>query len=649
MNIQIGKSIRQKLTILTALFILVMVVVSVSLAYNQYSNYRTNADRLAGTEAVARLWPVLNSYMESGLAGTKVIKGPEAGKLMTAEFQGDSKADHCVHEAANSKGAMRIRFQRAFSCIDDEYGIIRSEDPIVAGLAMKATEQLPDLVTRLVGLKSSIRTANRKSSLNPFDKMMFMVNAGMFKVLADRIVRDMKNPELAQFAEPEMIKAFTKASLRFQGGAGKFGTALSGENYKEELVKLNLDERFLKLTMAASDLQGALLNNLHNIVEEKRDAAFTNLVAGLSVLVGLVIVTMVVCSQILKSIMRRIDGLRNSILEIADNNLDAAIPQQNGGDEIAAIANAVDHLRSALKNEITQQQDKSREQADVARAGALQRISDEFETQIGGLLQQVSSDVNNLQSAAETVGDMVDSTKIGAERAASFSKEARAQMKHASGAATNVRTSMQDIRVQADTMASEVSSANDQAKGAVQQVEDLAQSANAIGEIVALIRDIAEQTNLLALNATIEAARAGDAGKGFAVVAGEVKSLSDQTAKATEQISTQISKVQDGTKGVVETIQQVAASLLQNEEKTGAMSGSVVEQVNEAETMGDAVERTSNEMNKVGQQMDEMQQAVSQAAETSNSMSDLAGALVQRSDELQQVVDTFKRNLVATN
>src|SRR6202000_674569 len=75
-------------------------------------------------------------------------------------------------------------------------------------------------------------------------------------------------------------------------------------------------------------------------------------------------------------------------------------------------------------------------------------------------------------------------------------------------------------------------------------VRGLADAALKIGDVVRLINDIASQTNLLALNATIEAARAGEAGKGFAVVASEVKSLANQTARATEDIKNQVLEIQ---------------------------------------------------------------------------------------------------------
>ena len=117
-----------------------------------------------------------------------------------------------------------------------------------------------------------------------------------------------------------------------------------------------------------------------------------------------------------------------------------------------------------------------------------------------------------------------------------------------------------------------------EAQGANADIEALARTGQKIGDVVKLIRSIAGQTNLLALNATIEAARAGEAGRGFAVVASEVKSLAVQTAKATEDISSQILDVQSSTGKAVEAIGRIANRMREIDNHTAAVSQSVQQQ-----------------------------------------------------------------------
>ena len=137
---------------------------------------------------------------------------------------------------------------------------------------------------------------------------------------------------------------------------------------------------------------------------------------------------------------------------------------------------------------------------------------------------------------------------------------------------------MREIGQQVAMAASIAGEATGQATGTAEVVRGLAASAQRIGQVVNLITDIASQTNLLALNATIEAARAGEAGKGFAVVALEVKTLAEQTSKATGEISSQISAVQTATNEVVKAIETISGTIKRIDEISSAIAASVEEQ-----------------------------------------------------------------------
>ncbi|HNB46126.1 MAG TPA: methyl-accepting chemotaxis protein, partial [Burkholderiaceae bacterium] len=185
-----------------------------------------------------------------------------------------------------------------------------------------------------------------------------------------------------------------------------------------------------------------------------------------------------------------------------------------------------------------------------------------------------------------------------------------------------------------------------QAEGTSQSVQELSIAAQKIGDIIKLISEIAGQTNLLALNATIEAARAGEAGKGFAVVASEVKNLATQTAKATEEISTQINAIQGATEravgaigGIAETIKQIKSisdEISHAVEQQGAATSEIAQS---AQSMSQATESTTAKI-------EDVRQAAGQTGASAELLSDAARMLQSQSDRLRSEVQSFLKGVL---
>ncbi len=192
------------------------------------------------------------------------------------------------------------------------------------------------------------------------------------------------------------------------------------------------------------------------------------------------------------------------------------------------------------------------------------RLANDFEANIGGVVDTVSSAATELQGSANSLSATAEETNSQANSVATAAEELTA--------------SAQEISRQISQCSTIADKAVQEAARSTELVNGLSEGAQKIGDVVSLIQDIAEQTNLLALNATIEAARAGEAGKGFAVVANEVKALANQTAKATEEIGSQVSEIQGSTEGAVDAIKIISDVIGEISEVTTAISAAVEEQ-----------------------------------------------------------------------
>lgn len=240
-------------------------------------------------------------------------------------------------------------------------------------------------------------------------------------------------------------------------------------------------------------------------------------------------------------------------------------------------------------------------------------MANNFETNVKGVVDIVGTSAGDMQTTSESM--------------ARSAEEATTQASTVAAATEELSASIREISSQVGRSAQIAAEAASEANRSNDMVQGLADSSAKIGEVVSLINDIAEQTNLLALNATIEAARAGDAGKGFAVVASEVKNLANQTAKATEEISGQISGIQGATQETVTAIQGITKT---------------IDEVNEiASAISAAVEEQSAATQEVSHNIQIVTSASSETGEAAGSALTAAKSLSEQSAKMSQEVDDF--------
>ncbi len=260
---------------------------------------------------------------------------------------------------------------------------------------------------------------------------------------------------------------------------------------------------------------------------------------------------------------------------------------------------------------------------------------------VGDVVDIVSSSSMELQSTAQSMASTAEETSKQSEAVAAASEEATTNVQTVASAAEQMSKSIEEIGQQVEKSSSIAGRAVSEADRTNVTVEGLAEAAQKIGEVVELISNIASQTNLLALNATIEAARAGDAGKGFAVVASEVKSLANQTAKATEDIAAQISGMQDATKGTVDAIKGIATTIGEISEIASSIASAVEEQSAATQEISRAVQEAATGTQEVSTNITSVNAAAVETGKSATDVLTAAEELAKQGDTLRTEIEKF--------
>ena len=343
------------------------------------------------------------------------------------------------------------------------------------------------------------------------------------------------------------------------------------------------------------------------------------------------------------SITRPVTGLTNAMMKLAGGDTTIVIPSIGNRDEIGSMAGAVQVFKDNAieKMRLEEDQAAAAQRAEEAKRQTMNEMADRFERTVKEVVDGVGTAATEMQATSQQMSVTAEETSRQSANVATASDQATANVQTVAATAEELSASISEIGRQVMQSAKISQNAVDEAESTTQSVRGLAEAASKIGEVVTLINDIAGQTNLLALNATIEAARAGEAGKGFAVVAQEVKNLANQTAKATEDISSQIGTVQEETNDAVNAIENIRGIIGEVNDIATTISSAVEEQGVSTQEIARNVQQAAQGTQDVNSNIESVSQAAGETGAAAGQVLTASQEMARQAEGLRSEVEKF--------
>ena len=350
-----------------------------------------------------------------------------------------------------------------------------------------------------------------------------------------------------------------------------------------------------------------------------------------------------------RSIVNPINAMTAAMRKIAGGDMSTVIPAQERRDEVGVMAQSVQVFKDNMieATRLRGEQDVLKARADAERKLLLRRMADDFESGVRTSLDTLAGAATEMQATSKSMSATAGEASQQATTVAVVAEQASANVQTVAAATEELSSSVSEIGRQVTESTQIAGQAVAEANRTNVTVQGLSAAAQKIGDVVKLISDIASQTNLLALNATIEAARAGEAGRGFAVVANEVKSLASQTAKATDEISAQVSAMQGATADAVQAIESIGRTIGAINEIAAAISAAVEQQGAATREIARSVQEAAQGTGQVSNNISGVNQSADRTGTAANKVLFSAEQLSGQAATLRADVDRFVASIRA--
>ncbi|MBL8692046.1 MAG: HAMP domain-containing protein [Rhodospirillaceae bacterium] len=460
---------------------------------------------------------------------------------------------------------------------------------------------------------------------------------------------DLRLTEWKALVEPQDAANFGKVEtaardfIRFRTELARLGTDVSGaaaREFGDNDANRSNRQALNKAVQDLADTNNKAIDRMAAGLAAYQHSTVIEVIAiaGIGILVGAGLASLIAIGFVARPVGR----LTQTMKDLAGGDTAIAVPAPDRRDEIGDMARAVVVFR---ENAIRASEAEAAKRADEALREERRRALEALTKSLGETMDQVvrtlSGTATEMQGSAETMSRLSSSTEARSSTVAQASHTTSSNVQTVAAAAEELSTSIGEIGRQVAESAMVAQRAVDEANRTDQSVQSLADGAQKIGEVVRLINDIASQTNLLALNATIEAARAGEAGKGFAVVASEVKSLANQTAKATEEIAAQIQGIQSATRAAVQAIGGITRTIGEMSHISTGIASAVEQQDAAAREIAQNVQMAAAGTDEVSSNIPGVRESVTETGAAARAVLVAAEGLARHSSTLERQVGDF--------
>lgn len=457
---------------------------------------------------------------------------------------------------------------------------------------------------------------------------------------------------LAATAKQSQLNDAIVKLITFGEGKASIFKARQREVDAADYGQLILEET-RKLNRGLGTSVGNLVADVQNETSTATHDARRMISSGTIVMFALGIFTLIASALFVwlyvgRSILRRIGNMQHAMQRLSDGDLDAEIVPSSQHDEIGAISRSLEVFRESMiqSRKLSSDQNDDRV-AKIERARLMESYIAGFRDTVWTALNNLMVSADSMQKAAETMSASADRSSSLASAVATAAGETSVNVQTVASGTEELSSSIFEISRQVNTAAQVATKAVDEATETDSTIRGLTENAGRIGIVVNLIQNIASQTNLLALNATIEAARAGEAGKGFAVVAAEVKGLASQTAKATDEIRSQIANMQQAASSAVGAIWNIRHTIGEINEATTVIAAAVKQQGTAMQEINHNIQHAADGTSEVSSNIAGVSQASAEAGLGANAVLDSSSALRGEAETLRTEIDRFLSNIRA--